>query len=152
MENAMVKIINLNPGITAIGKNFIGDYANSPKFIAEVQAILAKTSTAFIPNKVLGVYYDNPEKTKVSELKSFQGVFIENYSGSYDPSLSALTLKGNYLYTKVSGDPGKIIYEGYNAIFNHIQQNGIALQSNAGSQVSTFENNTLTMEIYMEVL
>lgn len=152
MEKVIVKNINLDSPLIAVGKSFTGDYAKSPQFVTEVQTILAKTYTPFIPNKVLGVYYDNPEKTKPEELKCFQGVFLEDDRDTFDPSLSKLTLNGSYLYTKVTGDPTKTIYEGYNAIFSHIQENGIALKSNAGFQLSTFENNTLTIEIYMEIV
>lgn len=152
MEKATVKTINLISPITAVGKIFTGDYARSPLFIMEVQSALAKASTPFIPNKALGVYYDNPEKTKTEELKCFQGVFLQSETGNIDPSLSKLSLKGSYLYTRVTGEPSKIVYEGYNAIFSHIQEHGIALKSNSGFQVSTFENNEITIEIYMEVL
>ena len=152
MEKAIVKIVDLETPIKAVGKTFIGDYAKSPRYITDVQEALAKTSTAFIPNKAMGVYYDNPENTKPEELKCFQGVFLQNDADKFDPSLSKFILRGNYLYTKVTGDPSKIIYEGYNAIFAHIQQSGIALKSNAGIQISTFENNALTIEIYMEIL
>ena len=152
MEKATVKTINLDSTVIAVGKTFTGDYAKSPQFITEVQNILSKTSTAFVPNKALGVYYDNPEKKKAEELKCFQGVFLENGADKFDSSLYKLTLKGNYLYTKVAGDTSKIIYDGYNAIFSHIQEHGIALKSHSGFQISTFENNMLTIEIYMEVL
>lgn len=151
MEKAIVQIINISRPITGVGKTFKGDYANSPNFVMKVQEILAKTSTPFIPNKVLGVYFDNPEKTKPEELNSFHGVFLQNENARFDPSLSKLSLKGNYLYTKVSGDPSKVIYDGYKAIFSHIHKNGIALKSSAGFQVSTFENNAITIEIYMEI-
>jgi DNA gyrase inhibitor GyrI len=152
MENPQVKEIEIDTAIVAVGKSFIGDYAASPKYASEVKSILAAAPLPFIPNKVLGVYYDNPENTPVENLKCFQGFFLENENDFIPPALSKLTLKGKYLYIKVSGDPTKIIFDGYNAIFGHIQENGIALKSSAGYQVSTFENNVVTIEIYMEVL
>lgn len=148
----MVQAINLPTPITVVGKYFTGDYAKSPQFITEIQEILSKSSTPFIPNKFLGVYYDNPEQTKTEDLKSFQGVFLEKENTKLDPSFSKLKIEGNFLYAKVTGDPSKIVYDGYNAIFNHIQENGIALKSNAGFQISTFENNMLTVEIYMQIV
>jgi DNA gyrase inhibitor GyrI len=151
MTKAIVEKINLAVPISAVGKSFTGDYAKSPQYITEVQAILAKTSTSFIPNKAFGIYYDNPEKTEADKLKCFQGVFLQNETDKFDPSLKKLTLIGSYLYTKVSGDSSKIVYEGYNALFSHIQEHGIALRSNSGFQISTFENNMLTIEIYMEI-
>lgn len=152
MEKIPVRTVTLSSPIVAVGKMFTGDYVKSPQYVSEVQEILSATFTPFIPNKALGVYYDNPEKTKAEELKCFQGVFLQDNGDNFDPSLSKLTLKGNYLYTKVTGDPAKIVYEGYNAIFRHIQEHGIALKSHSGFQVSTFENNQLSIEFYMEIL
>lgn len=152
MENPPVKVVRLEPAITAAGKTFIGDYSASPKYAAEVQNLLTAASIPFIPNKVLGVYFDNPETTPAEDQRCFQGFLLENESRVIDPPLSSLSLAGKYLYTKVSGDPGKIIFEGYNAIFSHIRERGVVLKSNAGYQVSTFENNMVTVEIYMEIL
>jgi effector-binding domain-containing protein len=152
MENPQVKVVQIDTDIVAVGKCFVGDYAASPKHASEVQNILTAAAIPFIPNKVMGVYYDNPETTAVENLKCFQGFFLENQEQYIDSTLSRLALKGKYLYTKVTGDPGKIVFDGYNALFSHIQENGIALKSNAGYQVSTFENNIVTVEIYMEIL
>lgn len=152
MEKPRVQVVHIETPIEAVGKLFIGDYAASPKYASEVQSILAAAALTFIPTKVLGVYYDNPENVPVDNLKCFQGFFIENKNDFIPPELSALTLKGKFLYTKVCGDPAKIIFDGYNAIFCHIQENGIALKSSSGYQVSTFENNVITVEIYMEIL
>jgi hypothetical protein len=152
MEKPQVKVIQLDTGITAVGKSFVGDYSASPQYASEVQKLLTAAAIPFIPNKVMGVYYDNPETSPIESLKCFQGFFLEDKESHLDPALSRITLKGKYLYTKVAGDPAKIVFDGYNALFGHIQENGIALKSNAGYQISTFENNVVTMEIYMEVL
>jgi DNA gyrase inhibitor GyrI len=152
MESPQVKVVRIEPVITAAGKTFMGDYAASPKYAAEVQNLLTAASIPFIPNKVIGVYYDNPEVTRVEDLRCFQGFILENEPRSINPPLSRLTIAGKYLYTKVTGDPAKIIFDGYKALFSHIQENGVVLKSNAGYQVSTFENNMVTVEICMEIL
>lgn len=152
MENSAVQIIQVNLPMVAVGKSFTGDYAASPVYAAEVQKILRASGTPFIPNKVIGVYYDNPETTPAESLRSFHGFFLEGKGHVIDPGLSKLSLKGKYLYTKVSGDPVKVIFDGYNALFSHIQENGIVLRSNAGYQISTYEDKTVTIEIYMEIL
>lgn len=152
MEIPKVQIIQIDSAITAVGKSFLGDYADSPRYATEVQKLLSNASIPFIPNKVLGVYYDNPESTPLAHLRSFQGFFLTEESRFIDPSLSRLSIQGNYLHTRVSGDPDKIVFEGYNAIFWHIQENGIALKSSAGYQISSFENNIVTIDIYMEIL
>jgi hypothetical protein len=45
----------------------------------------------------------------------------------------------------------KSIYDGYGALFTHIQQNNIKLESPTGYQISTFENGTVITEIYMKM-
>lgn len=152
MINHHVKVVQIDKAITAIGKSFTGDYAASPKYASEVQNMLTEAGITFVPNKVMGVYYNNPESTATEKLKCFQGFFPENENYTPNPALYRVTLKGKYLYTKVSGDTAAIIFEGYSALFRYIQENGIALKSNIGYQVSTFENNLITIEIYMEII
>jgi DNA gyrase inhibitor GyrI len=142
----------LSTPITAVGKVFIGDYAKSQQYVMELHDLLNQKSIPFITNKVMGVYYDNPQEKKPEDLKSFQGVFLNNPTQEVEPSLSKLSLKGNYLYTKVSGDPIKSIFDGYGALFKHIQENKVSLKSSTGYQVSTFENGAISTEIYMEII
>jgi DNA gyrase inhibitor GyrI len=151
METPIVNVVHVEAAITAIGKTFVGDYSASPKYATEVQKLLRDASISFIPNKVLGVYYDNPENTPVENLTCFQG-FVVHDENVAPAGLSKLSLQGKYLHTKVSGDPAKIIFDGYNALFSYIQEKGIALKSSAGYQVATFENNVITIDIYMEIL
>jgi DNA gyrase inhibitor GyrI len=152
METPIVDIIQLESPITAVGKTFVGDYSASPKYAMEVQKLLTEASIVFIPNKVIGVYYDNPENTPPENLTCFQGFVVPDENVFTRRELSKIALRGRFLHTKVSGDPAKIIYDGYNALFSHIQEKGIALKSNTGYQISTFENNMITIEIYMEIL
>jgi hypothetical protein len=152
METPTVNIINIETPITAVGKTFVGDYSASPTYAMEVQKLLADASISFIPNKVMGVYYDNPENTPVENLRCFQGFVVPDPNIFVGAVLSKLVLRGKHLHTQVSGDPAKIIFDGYSALFGHIQEKGIALKSNAGYQISTFENNVVTIDIYMEIL
>lgn len=151
MSIPQVHIISITRPITATGKIFQGDYAQAPKYISQIQQELEREGVSFLPNKVMGVYYDNPQETKTEDLKSFQGVFTGDEKHKAGSSLTSLSLSGNYLYVKVSGDPLKSIYEGYGALFAYIQENNIILKSPAGYQVSTFENEVITTEIYMEL-
>jgi len=153
MQNIEVQEIKLSNPITAIGKVFIGDYGNSQQYITEVHDLLSQKSIPFIDNKVMGVYYDNPQDKKPEELRSFQGAFLSNQSDidKIDSTLTQLTLQGNCIYTKISGDPIQSIFEGYGALFNYIQDQKITLRSNSGYQISTYENGRITTEIYMEV-
>lgn len=154
MTNSEVKEIDLSTPISAVGRLFIGDYAKSQEYIMELHDLLNKKAIPFIPNKVMGVYYDNPQEKRPEELKSFHGVFLTNSTGNdtIAPSITNLSLRGRYLYIKVSGDPMKSIYEGYGALFNYIQNQKINLKSNTGYQVSTFENGVITTEIYMGLI
>jgi hypothetical protein len=152
MNTPEVKSIVLEKPLTAAGKIFTGDYAKSPDYINEVKRGLEKAGISFDQYKVMGVYYDNPQEKKAEELKSFQGVFLQNGNTEVPSSFEKLNLKGNVLYVRMTGgDIMKAIYDGYGALFNHIQKNALTLKSNAGYQVTTFENGTMTTEIYMEL-
>ena len=151
MQIPEVKVIDLETPVKSIGKIYTGDYSKSPQYIMEIQAAMKEKNIPFIENKVMGVYYDNPADKKPGELKSFQGVFLKEdikYSGS---SLTEIIISGKCVYTKVSGDPVRSLYEGYNAVFGFIQKNKIELKSSEGYQVSTFENGVITTEIYMRI-
>jgi hypothetical protein len=149
MSNLKVTTVNLTQPITIVGKIFTGDYAKSQQFTMEVQKILKDSSVEFIPNKVMGVYYDNPAAKKPEDLKSFQGVFIKN-NIVIPAELEKLQLKGNYIYVKAFGDIMKAIRACYEALFNHIAENKVNLKSPAGYQISTFDNGNFITEIYME--
>ncbi len=128
MENPPVQVVQVEPAITAVGKTFMGDYSASPKYASEVQNLLSAASIPFIPNKVIGVYYDNPETTPAEELRCFQGFLVENEPPFIDPPLSRLALAGKYLYTKVTGDPAKIIFDGYRRIIRPHSGKGSCLK------------------------
>jgi effector-binding domain-containing protein len=152
MQKPEVQEIDLLIPIKATGKTFIGDYAKAQQYIIELQAILNQKAVPFIPNRVMGIYYDNPQEKKSEELRSFHGLFLSRNNPSVGKALTEVSLSGKHLYIKVSGDPMKSIYEGYGALFEHMQKQGITLESNTGYQVSTFENGVITTEIYMKIL
>lgn len=151
MSKIEVKHIEVNEPITIVGKYFTGDYSKSIDHIGEVQKELARENSTFIPNKVFGIYYDNPQHIKPDELRSFQGVFPNGDFDEGATSLTVLSFHGQFLYTKVTGDPMKALMDGYGALFSHIQENGVRLKSNAGYQACTFNNGEITTEIYMEI-
>jgi DNA gyrase inhibitor GyrI len=150
MSKPEVRIVELNEPIIVIGKHFKGDYSKSIEFITEVQKELADEGITFIPNKVFGIYYDNPQDTKADDLKSFQGVLPAKEFDQTSISLTTLEIDGKFIYTKVFGDPMNALMEGYGALFSHIQSENVQLKSNTGYQISTFENGELSTEIYME--
>jgi DNA gyrase inhibitor GyrI len=151
MDAVKVKTVTLDGPLTVVGKIFTGDYANSPAYITEVQKELEAQFIPFVPYTVIGVYYDNPQTTPAAGLKSFQGVFVQDEGAKINNPLTRMLLQGNYLHVKVTGEPMKAIYDGYGALFSYIQANNVTLKSPAGYQVSTFENGSITTEIYMEL-
>jgi len=151
MSIPQVHILPVDKPITVLGKIFQGDYAKSKDYVFQIQQELLKEEVSFIPYKVMGVYYDNPQEKKPEELRSFQGVFLSDEDVKIPEGFEKVSLKGRYLYTKVKGDPMKAIFDGYGALFSYIQQNKSSLKTPAGYQVSTFENGEMTTEIYMEL-
>ncbi|AYB31612.1 AraC family transcriptional regulator [Chryseolinea soli] len=151
MSNITVQQISIVQPIKAVGKNFTGDYRQSFAYIKEVQTLLDALSVKWIPNKVLGIYYDHPAEKKAEDLQSFQGVFTENEQVIPTGALSTIELAGSFLYTIVSGDPTQTIGEGYAALFEYVGRHAIKLKSNAGIQIVTLENGMAQTEIYLEL-
>ena len=151
MNPIKVEQISIMQPIKAVGKTFTGDYGKSPKFIEEVQNELNKESIRYFPNKVLGIYYDNPFEKKAEELRSFQAVILSEPQQVRNNELTVFELKGNYIYTKVVGDPGKALMDGYNALFAFLNQKALTLKSPAGYQISTFQDGVITTQIYLEL-
>ncbi|WP_413666802.1 hypothetical protein ACEN9X_19980 [Mucilaginibacter sp. Mucisp86] len=146
-----VQIIEVNNPIKLIGKIFTGSYAEASSYVTAVQNELTAAQIAFIPFKICGIYYDDPQVTPAAEQRSFQGVVSEGNADLSSTSLSAMDMAGTFLYTKVTGDPMKAIMKGYGDLFTYIKEHQIQLKSNAGYQILTFTEGEVTTEIYMEI-
>ena len=59
-----VTTIQISTPIEVIGKHFTGDYFNSQKYVTEVQEGLKTQGIDFVPFKVMGVFYDNPQEKR----------------------------------------------------------------------------------------
>lgn len=152
MTTPAVSIVTITEPMIVVGKTFVGDYAKSQQFVTEVQDILSSENTPFIPYKVMGIYYDNPQEKSPDTLRSFHGVFPQGEQSVKNSSLEKKELSGKFLYVQLQGDPSRVIYDGYAALFAHLQQHGIQLRSSAGYQISTFQDGEITTEIYLEIL
>jgi effector-binding domain-containing protein len=152
MPEAIARPIVLNESPVILGRLFRGDYANSPLFIKEIIKALNNAYIPFIPNKILGVYFDHPQQKKVEDLLSFQGAFIPGEVEVIPFSLERFYLVGNYLYVKVIGEPMNSITQAYEVLFQYVRENNVQLKSQAGHQVSTFENGVISTEVYMQVV
>lgn len=151
MAAPLVSVVSITEPIKMIGKTFTGDYGKSQQYVTEIQEIARRENISFIPHRVVGIYYDNPQEKAPNALRSFHGVFAEDEQSVENSSLEKKEFSGRFLYVQLKGDPSKVIYEGYGALFNHLQQNEMRLRSNAGYQISTFENGEITTEIYLEI-
>lgn len=146
-----VQVIALNDPVKLIGKVFTGSYANALSYVTAVQNELTSAEIPFIPYKICGIYYDDPEVTPAAEQRSFQGVVTEGNDDLSGTSLTAMDMAGVFLYTKITGDPMQAIMKGYNDLFAYIQAHQTKLKSNAGYQVLTFSQGLITTELYMQI-
>lgn len=146
-----ISSISIKEPILLLGKHFRGDYQNSQRYVTEVQNLLSAEEIEFVPFKVLGIFYDNPRDKNADELRSFHAVFAVDGNSAEKTSLERFILKGDFLSVKVVGDPSKAILEGYGSLFDYIGTKSIKLKSNAGFQISSFENGQITTEILMEL-
>jgi len=137
---------------TALGKTFKGDYANSPAYIMEVMNDLARLGIESLPNQTIGVYYDDPSKKEAQLLMSFQGVFVTHTLKEVPSPFIQFSFSGKYLYIKLTGmDVMRMIYEGYNMLFNFIKTNSIKLKSPTGYQIFTNTGDGIVAEILLEI-
>ncbi|MFC0516778.1 hypothetical protein ACFFGT_21405 [Mucilaginibacter angelicae] len=146
-----VQVIALNDPIKLVGKVFTGSYAGASSYVTAVQNELTAAQIPFIPYKICGIYYDDPEVTPAAEQRSFQGVVTEGNADLSATSLTAIDMAGLFLYTKITGDPMQAIMKGYGDLFAYIQAHQAKLKSNAGYQILTFSEGLVTTEIYMEI-
>jgi len=146
-----VQIIAISNPIKLIGKVFTGSYSGASSYVTAVQNELTSAQIPFIPYKICGIYYDNPEVTPADEQRSFHGVVTEGNTDLSETSLTAIDMMGTFLYTKVTGDPMQAIMKGYGDLFAYIQAHQTKLKSNAGYQILTFSEGLITTEIYMEI-
>jgi effector-binding domain-containing protein len=146
-----VSTIIIDEPIISLGKQFTGDYSQSQQYVMDVQETLKKEKIDFIPFKILGIFYDNPQEKAATELRSFHALFPTANPKSTPDSLERIELKGKFLQVIVQGDPSMSIMKGYGALFNYIQQNNVQLKSNTGYQISTFEKGEMSTEILMEI-
>lgn len=151
MNLPKVSRIQLPEPLVVIGKTFIGDYSDSSKYAAEVQAAAETSSINFEPLKVIGIYYDNPFEKPAAELKSFHGVFPTNPESAIQGSLEKLVLSGDFLSVTMQGNPSDPIMDGYNALFEYIRENNVQLKSAAGFQISSFNQGEISLQIMMQV-
>lgn len=152
MEAPSVSVVTITEPMLLIGKTFIGDYGKSREFVMEVQEIISRENIPFVPYKVVGIYFDDPREKAPDTLQSFHGVFPQGKHSIENSSLEKKEFSGRFLYVQLQGDPSKVIYEGYGAMFQYLQQHDMQLRSNAGYQISTFANGEITTEIYLEIL
>lgn len=151
MASPAVSIVEISSPILAIGKHFTGSYDNSQKYTMEVLELLTKSGIEFTPNKVFGIYYDDPIAVKPEDTRSFHGFFPDSSSAPIPQGLENYSFKGKFLKTSLEGDPDDVIMQGYEALFKYIKEQKIELASDAGFQITSFENGKMNTEIYMQV-
>lgn len=151
MAAPTVSVVEIKTPIIAFGKHFVGDYGQSQQYTMEVLDKLTKDGIEFQPNKVFGVYYDDPMSIKPEETRSFHAFFPESHTSQVPDGLEKFSFSGKYLKVEVQGDPHQSIMLGYEALFRHIKEQNFQLASNAGFQITSFDNGVMTTEIYMQL-
>jgi DNA gyrase inhibitor GyrI len=146
-----VQVIEVKNPIRVIGKIFTGSYAGASSYVTAVQNELTVAQIPFIPYKICGIYYDDPQATPAAGQRSFQGAVSEGNADLSATSLTAIDIAGLFLYTKVTGDPMQSIMKGYGDLFAYIKAHQTQLKSSAGYQILTFTEGQVITEIYMEI-
>lgn len=146
-----VERIALQQEIVSICREFFGPYENVKEYVTEVESYLRTNNIPFLPYSVFGVYFDDPTQKKPGELRSFQGVVVEKPVAVATPYFIYRMKRGDYLYTKVGGNPAKSIPAAYGALFQYMTSNKIMAGATGGHQHVTMEHGQVTFEIYLEI-
>ncbi len=146
-----VERITLQREIVSVCKEFFGPYENVKEYVTEVESYLRKNNIPFPPYNVFGVYFDDPSQKKPEELRSFQGVVVEKPVTVTAPYFLYTMKRGEYLYTKVGGNPAESIPAAYGAMFHFMETNKIMAGATGGHQHVTMENGEVMFAIYLEI-
>lgn len=146
-----VKRVTLEQEIIAILKEFYGPYENAPAYITEVQNYLQGKGIPFEQQKVLGIYFGDPQNDPPETLRSLQGPLVDAPHAVEPPHFVYRMKKTEYLLARVSGQPEKVIPAAYLALFNHMGLKKIRAGSSGGHQIVKMENGQVVFEIYLEI-
>ena len=146
-----VERITLQQEIVSVCREFFGPYENVKEYVTEVESYLRKNNIPFPPYNVFGVYFDDPSQKKPEEMRSFQGVVVEKPVTVAAPYFIYRMKRGDYLHTKVGGNPAESIPGAYGALFQYMGTNKIMAGASGGHQHVTMENGQVMFEIYLEI-
>ncbi|MEN7547233.1 GyrI-like domain-containing protein [Rapidithrix thailandica] len=145
-----VTVKTLNKSMLSICKEFYGPYEKSVEYIREVQDYLTDANISFQPFKILGVYFDNPSEKKPEELRSYQGVLVDT-EVEVQPPFFMYDLTGQYLHTKVVGNPQEIVNIAYQSIFQYVEEHKIVPDSPFANQIMSMEGDEFSVELLVRL-
>ena len=146
-----VKRVTVEEEVITVSKEFFGPYEKVRDYVNEVKNHLATQNIPSIPYKVLGVYFDDPRQKKPEELRSIQGVAVEKEVEVQAPYFIYKLKRGEYLYTKVSGNDAEVIPAAYMALFQYMGEHKIQAGATGGHQLVTMEDGKVVFEISLAI-
>ncbi|MFP4544242.1 MAG: GyrI-like domain-containing protein [Bacteroidota bacterium] len=150
LPSAEIKEVAIIHGIPSIVKEFRGPYEESPAYIEYVKEKLDDAGIDYIGDKVIGIYFDNPQGKDPKTLRCLAGVLTRDKKPVADPLMN-FELKGKYLYTKIAGTPKDAAYVGYMRMYDYVRENDIELESDTGIQITSYESGKYYSEIFMKL-
>jgi DNA gyrase inhibitor GyrI len=117
--------------VIAVCREFLGHYERSPEYVAEVQRYLQELGISDPHARVLTIYLDDPAETDPAELRSYQGVILDDRVEVQEPYF-VHQLKGLYLYVTIRADEPDQLPAAYGALFGFAGAHGISIASDVG--------------------
>ena len=146
-----IKVVNLTEPIRSVGREYQGPYEFTTEYLGEVQLLLEQNELPYSGMTVLSAYFDDPEETASSELKSYHGFQVDESLNPEEP-LQNFELKGMYLHTSINDDPAANLPIAYQKLMSFAADRNLKVEKNAGTHRTEFSPEGFRIEIYMKVL
>jgi DNA gyrase inhibitor GyrI len=145
-----VEIVDFDPPVLAVCREFHGAYERTPDQVAEVEAYVTGRGIASGGLDVLGIYFDEPGSKPAEELRSYQGVLVDARVPVEEPFF-IYELWGQHVRVRVRADQPEQFGAAYGALFGYASSNGLNIASEVGIQITRALGELVLCEVHLEL-
>ena len=136
-------------GFVAVCREFRGPYEDSPQYVAQVLGYASEKGIAVRADRVLGLYFDRPDANRSDDLRSYQGVLVDDEPEVEEPYF-VYRLRGDHLCATIRADQPEQLDAAYGAIFGYASARGINIASEDGIEITRQADQMVLLDIFLE--